>query len=494
MNPLKKLFGQAAIYGASSVIGRAINFFLVPLYSSVFQPADYAVVIDLYVYVALLMVLYLFGIETTFFRFSTKYDSRLHFFRLSVTHTLGTSLLLSGAIYAFAPTLAGWLEYPEHAAFIRWLAIILALDTVVAVPFAQLRLEGRAARFASLKLVNIGVNVGANIFFLVFCPYWLQQSSDTTLTVWIEGFYHPEHQLAYVFLSNLLASGITFLMLLPSLFNYRWTFDVQKWRQMMSYALPIVIIGFAGQTNEMLSRALLRHWLPEGFYPGRTSLESLGIFGACYKLSMLMTLSVQAFRYAYEPFFFSHSIEKESPTLFARVMHHFIIYGTAAVVVITLILPWAAPIVLRRPAYLEALHVVPFLLWAGLLLGIHFNLSIWYKLTDKTHYGAWIVSIGAVLTIALNLLLIPYYGYEGSTAATLFTYLIMVSISYGWGQRHYPVPYQLRVLIYPGWVLIWLMTAQLDFTDGSLRTIWALSGPVIFLFLLTLLERRNRVA
>lgn len=429
MSQIKKLFGETAIYGASSVFGRAINFLLVPLYTSVFEPGQYGVVTELYAYVAFLMVIYLYGLETTFFRFATKYSDQTKTFDTMVTLILFISVLLSSLFMIFSSPIAEWLDYPESGQYITWLAVILALDSIVAVPFARLRLNRKAARFATIKMANIAINIGLNLFFLVFARKW--------------GVQVPEFGVGYVFLSNLIASAFTLLVFLPDLARYRPGWDRGFVGELMTYSTPLVFIGLAGVTNEMLSRAMLRHWLPEGFYPGFTNLAILGIFGACYKLSMLMNLSVQSFRYAYEPFFFSRSIDKDSPEMFARVMNAFIIFGGLAFMGISIILPEFAPLVLRQRNYLEALHVVPILLFGGLLLGIHYNLSVWYKVTDQTSKGAIITLIGAVATVILNIILIPIMGYEGSAWATLGVFMLMVVISYVWGQYHFPVPYRL---------------------------------------------------
>ena len=240
--------------------------------------------------------------ETTFFRFATKYEDQAKFYNLSVTNALIISLLLSGTIILSSNLLGSLLPYTDASRYIIWLALILAFDTLVAVPFARLRLERKAKLFAVFKILNILVNIGLNLFFLVFCPFWLKEHPDSSRI--IQFIYDPSFGVGYVFLSNLIASGFTLVLFLPYWVRYRIQFDLEKWKEMFRYATPLVIIGLAGVTNEMLSRVLLRHWLPEGFYTGYTNIAVLGIFGACYKLSMLMNLSVQSFRYAYEPFFF----------------------------------------------------------------------------------------------------------------------------------------------------------------------------------------------
>ena len=493
MSQLKKLFGDTAIYGVSSIFGRAINFLLVPLYTNVFAPEEYGVVTELYAYVAFLMVMYLYGVETTFFRFATKHEDQDKFYNLSVTNALIISLLMSGTIILSSDWLGNSLPYTDASKYIIWLALILAFDTLVAVPFVRLRLERKAKQFAVFKISNIFVNIGLNLFFLIFCPFWLKLHPNSSRLIQL--IYDPSFGVGYVFLSNLIATGFTVFLFLPYWIRYRIQFDQEKWKEMFRYATPLVIIGLAGVTNEMLSRALLRHWLPKGFYTGYTNMTVLGIFGACYKLSMLMNLSVQSFRYAYEPFFFSKSNDKKSPELFAKVMNAFIIYGCLAFIIISLILPEVAPLVLRKTDYLQALHIVPILLFAGLLLGIFYNLSIWYKLTDKTINGAYITVFGAILTIAINWILIPIMGYEGSALTALIAYFIMVIISYAWGQKNYYVPYQLNkglmYLTYSGTFVAIIYYLNLQ---TATKYFFGLSALVLFIILALIMERSGKTS
>lgn len=441
MSILKKLAGQTAIYGLSSVLGRMLNYFLVPLYTTVFLPADYGIVTELYAYVAFLNILYLYGLETAYFRFASDEDD-LDSFNLAFTSILITSLIFSGLIWFFAPSIGEMLHYEDKAHFIRWLAAILAIDAIVAIPFARLRIEGKALRFAVFKLTNISVNILLNLFFILICPMVLESHPDS----FIRSIYNPELGVGYVFLSNLIANGLYLFFFIPQWMRVKlvWT---KEWKRMMRYAWPVLIIGLAGVTNEMLSRAILKYRLPAGFYEGYSNLEILGIFGACYKLSVFMTLAVQAFRYAFEPFFFNQASEKNSPKVFSSVMTGFVLFTSICWVLLSVFMPYYAPIFLRQESYLTALDAVPFLLGGGLFLGVFYNLSLWYKLTDKTIYGAIISLTGAIITFLLNWWLIPIMGYMGSALATFVTYFIMVVISWVWGARHYPVPYETSKIV-----------------------------------------------
>lgn len=486
MSILKKFASQAAVYGLSSVLGRMLNYILVPLYTSKasgISKADYGIVTELYSYVAFLNILYIYGLETAYFRFSSK-EKGDSYFNLAFTSILLTSLLFSGVIWLFAEPIAQLLQYPDKVHFIKWLGAILAIDAIVAIPFARLRQVGKAYHFAAFKLINIGVNLFLNFFFILWCPKLIEIYPDGFLS----SIYDPQLGIGYVFVSNLIANGLYLLFFIPDWIKIKLRFDFITWRKMMGYAWPILIIGFAGVTNEMFSRAILKYRLPEGFYDGFTNLEILGIFGACYKLSVFIALAVQAFRYAFEPFFFAQAKEKNSPQVFSQVMTWFVLFMSFSWLILCLFMPYYAPIFLRQNDYLMALDAVPWLLGGGLFLGVFYNLSLWYKLTDKTKYGAYISLIGAFVTFLLNWLLIPVLGYMGSAIATFVTYLMMIIISYVWGVKHYPVPYQTaKILTYIGLagVGIWV-------NSMFQQSVWnAILITLIFLTLPLILERQS---
>jgi len=479
---LKKLAGQTVVYGLSSILGRLLNYLLVPLYTAVFVPSEYGVVTELYAYVAFLNILYIYGMETAFFRFSKKGDTA--YFNVAFASVLLSSFLFSGLLWLGSEPLSKILDYPGKAHFIRWLALILAVDAIMAIPFAKLRQEGKAKQFAIFKLANIGINIGLNLFFILFCPWFLANHLEHFLS----SIYDETLGVGYVFLSNLIANGLYLIFFLPLLGKVRLRINVEEWKKMMNYAWPILIIGFAGVTNEMLSRALLKYRLPDDFYTIFSNQEILGIFGACYKLAVFMTLAVQAFRYAFEPFLFAQAKEKNSPQVFSNVMTYFVLFTSFSWLALSIYMPYYAPIFLRQESYLFALNAVPWLLGGGMFLGIFYNLSVWYKLTDKTTYGAVISVCGALATFLLNWLLIPYFGYLGSAYTTFIAYLIMVVISYNWGKKHYPVPYNLpKILLYLSLAASGIILNEV--VDASFFI-----STVILLFFLTLaflLERKN---
>lgn len=436
MNSLQKLLGQTAVYGLSSIVGRFLNYLLVPLHTKVFFPEQYGVITELYAEVAFLNILFTFGLETTFFRFSTKNpEKRQYYFNITQTIIFCISILISSIIIIFSQDISELIEYPQYQYIIRWLGLILAIDAIVAIPFAKLRLQGKALKFASFKISNIGVNLLLNLFFLMILPLYGENYE------WLPA-YDEKMGIGYVFLANLIANSCYLLFFFRDLLKYTPVFNFTKWKPVLNYAWPIVIIGFAGVTNEMFSRVMLKYLLPEDFYPGISNQAALGIFGACYKLSIFMALTVQAFKYAYEPFFFKESTKENSDKVYVDVMHAFVFLGTAAWVGITMILPELAPIFISNEVYLSGLDVVPILLGAGLLLGVYYNLSVWYKVTDKTIAGAILSILGMIITVVLNFLLIPVLGFHGSAWTTLITYMIMVLSSYFWGNKVYKVNYK----------------------------------------------------
>ena len=494
MSSLKKLAGETALYGVSSILGRLINYLLVPLYTQVLNPADYGIVIELYSYSAFFIIIYTYGMETAFFRFaSNNKDGENKIYNNAFSSILTSSLIISCILAAFATPLVEAMQYPGKEHYIYLLAAILAIDAIMAIPFARLRLQNKALAFATAKLTNIGVNVLLNLFFILFCQMVYEGKIFPFLQPTVLEFYHPENAVVYIFLSNLVASLILVPMLWKSLKDTKLALDLKALQPMLKYAYPLMFMGLAGAINEMLSRPMLKYYLPEGFYPGLTNQEVIGIFGACYKLSVFMTLGVQAFRFASEPFFFSSAKEDNSPELFSSVMHWFIVGGCFTLFSVSINLDIISLIFLQSKSYWQALHIVPILLLANLFLGIYFNLSIWFKLSDKTFYGSWISFFGATVTVVLNIILIPVMGFEGSALVTLICYFSMCVISFYLGQKHYPIPYQtLRNSLYIlGTVALTYLVLSIEFKSQVWATSFHFVAVAIFLFLIVILEKRN---
>lgn len=429
---LKKLAGQTVIYGFSSVLGRLLNYLLVPLYTRLFLPEVYGIVTELYAYVTFLLILLTYGMETGLFRFGNDkqnfnkvYSSIL--FSLSVTSSLFIIIVL-----VFLEPIASAMQYSEHPEYILWMALIVALDAFTSIPFARLRLENKAWKFAIIKLINICTNIGFNLFFLIYCPKLLNSNPDS----FILNIYSPNIGVGYVFISNLLANIITLIILLPEIFNVKIKVDFKLLKTILKYSLPLLVAGFAGMINETLDRVMLKHLVPEELNP----MAQLGIYGANYKLAVLMTLFIQMFRYAAEPFFFQNKNESNARQLYAKATKYFIIFGLMIFLGVMFYIDIIKYFISTN--YHEGLKVVPILLIANLFLGIFFNFSIWYKLNDMTKYGAWLAIFGAVITIVLNLVLVPIYGYMGAAWATLVCYFLMTLLSFYWGQKYYKVPYE----------------------------------------------------
>jgi O-antigen/teichoic acid export membrane protein len=441
LNPLKRLASQTAVYGLSSIIGRFLNYLLVPLYTYTFVPADYGVVAEFYAYMGFLAVLMTFGMETGYFRFRAKGDDDASTVLATVLRFL---ILANGALLllavVFQQPVADLLRHPQHPEYIWWVAAILAMDAVGNAAFARLRAEDRALQFAGIKLIEIGANIGLNVFFIVLC----RRAFETDPSSFLGQLWNPAIGVGYVFISNLAASVLKLLLLTPQFRGALTGFDGALFKRILRYSLPMVVIGTAGIVNEMLDRAALKYLLP---YDDATNMAQLGIYSACYKLSILMTLFIQAFRYAGEPFFFSYAKQQDARQMYALVLNWFVIFCVLIFLLVTLYIDVFQYFV--GSAYREGLFVVPVLLLANLLLGVYVNLSIWYKLTDRTLMGAWVALVGAGITVLCLWLLVPAFGYEGAAWAHLACYSTMVVLSYGLGRRYYPVPYDvLRVVGY----------------------------------------------
>ena len=440
MSSYKQLAGQTAIYGLSSIVGRLLNVLLVPLYTRVFEVGEYGVVTQVYSYVALFNILFTYGLGTAFFRFFQSEKGNEKVYSTSLISIVISSVFLALLIIIFSDSIASLMlsGVSEGSYYIKIFAGILATDAIVAIPFAKLRQENKAKRFAFLRLVNIGIYIGLNLFFLVLCPILLKNDSYS----WIRNFYNPSVGIGYIFISNLLASGITMLMLSPEIFKISLKFDSKLWKQMIIYAFPLMIVGFSGMINETFDRVLI----PFLIQNKSEAMIQLGIYGACYKLSIIMTLFIQTFNYAAEPFFFNHSTKENPQRVYAQVMKYFVIICAFIFLGVMLYIDIIKHFI--GPDYRSGLGVVPILLMANLCLGVYYNLSIWYKLTTKTKLGAWVAFFGAIVTLIFNFWLIPILGYMGAAWATLICYASMMILSYYAGQKHYPVNYDIRSFFY----------------------------------------------
>lgn len=473
MGKIRKLAGETALYGLGSILPRFLNFLLVRLHTDVFPPEDYGVITKLFAYVAVINIVYMFGMETAYFRFANKPGSdERKVFNLALTVVMFISALSSLVFILLAAPVADLLLIPGRSDLVVMLALIMFLDAVTAIPFARLRLQKKPTQFVIGKLANVFIFVGLNLYFLKMVSV-----------------VSPD--VSYVIIANLAANAFYLFFFAPAFLRWRPTYDPAISPAMYTYAYPIMITGLAGMTNEMFSRLTLERWLPENFYPGRSEEYALGIFGACYKYAVLMNLTVTAFRYAAEPFFFSNAAEKNSPQLFARVNHYFVIVCCVILLGVSINLD-ILKYFLGSKEYWEGLNIVPILLVAYLFLGMYYNISAWFKLTDKTYFGTLITIGGVFVTVAANYVLIPLAGYTGSAWAALLCYFGMTVACYWLGQKFYPIPYAMgKALVY---ILVTVMIIYgvnaIPVENQYLATAFHASVVIVFLAVVFRIERK----
>jgi O-antigen/teichoic acid export membrane protein len=443
---IKSLAGQTIYYGLSNIASKLLNYFLTPFYLGLIPPATYGEMQNVFAYIPFFNVILTYGMETAFFRFAKKENQRHVLGSATISLLLSTTIIclllfmLRGTIiHSYAGRLAG---LDAHPLFYNYIVLIMAFDALTAIPFAQLRLESRPIRYAIIRITGIATTVGFNIFFLYLCPKLYQQG-----ITWLPNVQTGDAQLGYIYLSYMLGSGVTLLLFLPQLLRIEWKFDTTLWRQMVQYALPLIIVGMAGMVNETFDRA----WFLPQFLPGN-DMEAkkviIGLYSANYKLAILITMFIQAFRLGAEPYFFKQAEGENPQKVYARIMKLFVILLCFMFLFVSLYLNvWK--VFLRKPFYYQGMRIVPVLLLANMFLGIYYNLTIWFKLTDRTKAGAVITLITAGLAFLFNYLLIPVMGYYGAALATMICYFIQMAICYVWGQKYYPVPYHLpRIVTY----------------------------------------------
>lgn len=456
-------------------MARFLNYLLVPLHTAVFVPQQFGIITEMYAYVAFLIIILTYGMETAFFRFNSKEGQEPKtVFSTILISLLGTTSMFILMALVFAQPIADWLLYPDNKEYVVWFAIIVGLDAVSSIPLAKLRSQNKAKTFAGVNIANVLVNIGLNVFFLWYCMPLVKSGGSNWLT---DTFYDPNTGVGYVFIANLLASIVKFLLLSPTMFSGFVRPHFQLLKPMLIYALPLLVAGLAGMMNEMFDRVMLKRLL----IPTKgmdAAMFQLGVYGACYKLSIIISLMIQAFRYAAEPFFFSQEKEAGSRQLYAKVMTYFVwvLAGTFLFVMLYLdLFKYFIP----NKIYWEGLKVVPILLMANIFLGVYYNQSVWYKLTDRTSYGAGLAIFGAIITLVLNLLFIPKYGYMASAWATFACYGSMMVVSYLLGRKFYPVPYELGklTLMVGGAVVLYWASVVLRVSEMS----YGLAINVIFL-------------
>lgn len=422
MTKIRKLAGDTVLYGLGSIVPRFMTFILFPIHTyNAFKPDEYGVFTYLMSIVGFMNIIYSFGMETTYFRFATKPGADpKRIFNIALSTVGAISLLITLLLILLAEPASRVLDIPGQERFIVWLALIMLIDNMASIPFARLRLENKPLQFALYKIVNVSVVIALNIYFIYVA-------------------YDPAVGIGYIFLANLIANALFLVFFFRTFLSWRPAFDRELFPQMVSYAWPIILTGLMAMTNEFFSRVFVKEWLPENFYPGRSTEFAVGVFGASYRFAALMNLAVQAFRMAAEPFFFNNAAHKDSPQLFARVNHYFVI--VCCFLLLTVAINMDILKYLMAEEYWEGTVVVIPLLLGYMFLGVYYNLTVWYKLTDRTIFGTVITLVGVALTVSLNYLLIPVAGYLGASWATVMAYGIMMIVCYALGQKYYPIPY-----------------------------------------------------
>ncbi len=477
---MKTLAKESAIYGVSSILGKFLNWMLVPLYTvTLANSAEYGVVVNLYAWTALLLVILTYGMETGFFRFANKdKENADKVYGNSLIIVGFTSLLFAIATVVFAQPIATLMGYPNNAEYIAMLGVVVAMDAFGAIPFAYLRFKSRPIKFASLKILMIFVNIFFNIFFLVICP-WLLKNAPAT----VDWFYNSGYGVGYVFVANVIQTVVVTLALLPEVTKAKFQFDWILAKQVLRYSLPLLVLGVAGIMNQTLDKIIFPYLISN---PDLAKSE-LGIYGACFKISMVMMMFTQAFRYAYEPFIFAQHKDKNSKAAYADAMKYFIIFSYLIFLGMVFYLDIFK--LLIREDYWVGLKVVPIVLFSYIFQGIFFNLSLWYKLVDKTMYGAWFSLLGLVITLAINIIFVPIFSYIASAWAAFVCYLVMMLVSYYFGQKHLPIDYDLKTIgLYSGLTVgLFAMSILIETPWGGLNLV--LKSILMFFYLYILVKR-----
>ncbi|MGB0805986.1 MAG: lipopolysaccharide biosynthesis protein, partial [Salibacteraceae bacterium] len=476
-----------AIYGLPSILGRFLNYLLFPLYTAQFIPAEYGVVNEVYAYVAFIAVILPWGMETAFFRFSNKKDyTPNEVFRTSLFFVFLSSIIFMMAITFLTDGFANAMGYANNPEYIIWMGLTIGFDALAVIPLAQLRNEEKALKFALVNFMSIGTNIVLNLFFIWYCMDVFRDGGNA-----ITDFaFNPEFGVGYIFLANMIQALVKFLLVSPAYQKLSFRINGSLLKELLIYSSPLVLAGFAGIINETLDRTLIRRIL-EPTIGESAALTKVGIYGAVYKLAILITLFTQAFRYAAEPFFFSQDKEGNSRKVYADVLKWYTVIVTVLFLFVMLYIDVFKQLI-RNEAYWEGLTIVPILLFANIFLGWIYNLSVWYKLTHKTIYGAILAVIGAVITVSLNLYLIPKMGYAGAAWTTFASYGVMAVISYLLGQRFFKIPYELPKII--GYcivsVLLWYGSTLVDW-NSDLTKYTGNTALMLFFFVFIFLGERK---
>ncbi len=467
-------------YGASSIAARFLNYLLTPYLTGTLLTSAYGEMSLVYALIPFLNIIFTYGLETAYFRYAQRNENSS-----DVYNTITVSLILSTISFTllmllFRQDLANLISLKEHPEYISWSAFIIAFDALGTIAFAKLRQQGRPVKYASIRIAGILINIALTIFFLSVCPKIAAKNPDS---IWLT-FYDKKIGVGYVFIANLVQSVVTFLLLWKEFFSFRWKFNGPLWKEIMLYSMPLIVAGFGGMINETFDRIMLGWWSNSP-----DPKTEVGIYSGCYKLSILISLFIQAFRLGAEPFFFKQATGENPQRVYARVMKFFVITVCVMFLFVALYIDiWKHFI--QDPKIWTGLRVVPILLLANMFLGIYYNLSIWYKLTNKTGAGAWITLFGAVITLGINYFFIPKYGYMACAWATFFCYGTMMVVSFVWGQKHYRIPYAWKKLLAYMVIVVLLFFAHWGFMKLELG-VWVNRGfatVLLFSFIIFVLN------
>ena len=472
MGLYKKLFKQTAIYGLATVLPRMLSFLLVRLYTGILPTAEYGEVSIVLSWMVFFNVILSYGMETAFFRFYNSETDKQNVVATSTITLFWSSIIFLFGALIFRNDLANFANIDVQ--YITYSIWILVLDALVIVPFSKLRANQRPMMYAAIKIGNVIVNLALNVFFLLFLP----QIADQNPNSFLGNLYIENYEIAYIFVSNLVASLITFAVLSPNYLYLNRKFDKLLWKKMMHYGLPILVAGLAFAINEHFDKILLGHLLPENI-----AKSEVGAYSACYKLGLFMVLFATAFRLGIEPFFFSHSGNENASQTYAVITKYFVIMGSLILLGVIVFADVLKVLLLDDKSYWEAMKVVPLIILANFCLGIYNNLSVWYKLTDKTKIGAYISIIGALLTLMLNYILIPKYSYYGSAIATIVAYGSMMMISFFLGNKYYPIPYDMnKIGSYLGLSILFSIISFYGFRENYFVGIPLLIGFMYYIY------------
>lgn len=479
MSGLKLLFKQTFIYGLATVLPRMLSFLLVPLYTTegvLSSVAEYGEVNVIFSWFVLFNVVLAYGMETAFFRYYNKEQNKDKVIGTSTISLIISSIGFFGIAMLFQNQIANFIDIDVK--YIKLVIWILLLDALVIIPFAWLRATQKPMRYAVIKILNVAVSLGLNLFFLLALKD-LAQGNNILSTI-----YKPNFEISYIFIANLIASALTLMLMASFYVKVKFIFDKKLWKQMIRYAYPVLIAGVAFSINETFDRILLKELLPDDI-----AETEIGMYSACYKLALFMTLFATAYRLGIEPFFFSHSNSSNPQKNYARILEFFVALGSVILLTVVVFADLIKPFIIRSEDYWEAMWIVPIILLANFCLGIYHNLSVWYKITDRTKFGAYISVVGALITLAINLLFIKTFSYKASAIATLSAYAAMMLLSYYFGRKYYPIPYNLKkISLYLAVSVLFSFISFYKFKDNY---IIGFSLLIVFLTMVYFLERKD---